>query len=827
MKRISPVWILTTLQGEDFEKFKVEVDNQFATFSATELDGYESAEKHKWWEVTQIDSHLSEKWNQQTSIPNNIPVFEYQDLYDGTQVEVIFHSPLYEFENKVKYIQALKEDDLFLRTVPNKLFYGVITFRKEESVTERFVRDISLLETKSKGLFDGVVFHSDSSQCASNSSGYLNLDNDNFRALSVNLVFATALLKMTLASVSSQQDRLFHTAGCFSYVYEPDAFKCNKSAQLSALLMDAFCNNETDAEWFNQNEAMATFENSSIKKNLHWHLVYNQIHSNFKEEKLDSIYIKPRISPWAMLAYKLKPEYFKKYLKSLLRTVYEKIHDFGAITLMRFKSFTDLRYDQLLEGTAPIENASQYAKNAVCGFLTGLWSPDNKGAKGLKQAQLLITLLKDYLESQKKEVKRVIEWKQPNDKDYVGFPKPNDYPLQEIFDERNRQFTSHYEEEAMNHPSPSENTSDVNKRREYKELTDVHRIMQYHPMPLNLFTKVALLAALLPVTIWVILMAIPDYILNSTFLESGLGLTIMCIVVAIIVLILGFVQYAINTLHRIRTGIRKYVAWYYYQIERKTYLMTLERVLDYYHEMIGECKKIEAQLESFMESMSPAMPDFERYQISKFQRNILGNLDNGAGILKESVLRVELKINDKDYSLDTLNPYIFKAIIETCDRDMGDTIISVLLKDRDTMSDYKGELMQYWARLLAMNIHLYINGIESDNDISIPAFTTVGKDSSNFEFNATSAVCATCYPSVFVPAMPSYKWSVIFVSNMGGAGRKWEALYAGNVMLRIPNYTQGGTLGAYEPTKMALFTRMHSFQSLFSKDGATAQTIFN
>lgn len=829
LKRVCPVWILTSLRGEEFKKFKAQVDNQFSTFSESEIDDYKSVEKHKWWEVTPVDESLSEKWNHQTGIPYNIPVFECQGLFDGTQVEVIFHSPISDFKKDVEYVKALKENKQFLENYihSNRLFYGIISFRKEESKKQYFVDDISCIEKVSDNLFESVIFHSDSSQDASNPYGYLSLDDDDFMALSVSLVFATALMKVTLTSVANQIEKRFHMAGCFSLVYEPDAFKCNKSANLSTLLMDAFCNNETDSEWFDPNEALLTFENSSIKKNLHWRLVYNQLFSNFNEEKLDGIYTKPPISPWAMLAYRLKPEYFKKYLKSLLKTVYEKVHDFGAITLMRFKSFTDLRYEQLLAGTAPIDNGAQYAKSAIVGFVEGLWSPDNKGAKGLKQAQLLVATLKDYLIRQKEEVERVRIWSQPNDKDYLTFPKPNEYPLQEIFDDRSRSFTSFYEEEAMNHPSPLENTPEINKRREFKELTDVHRILQYHPMPLNLFAKLALLAALLPVTIWVILMVIPDYLFNSTYFESGMGLTIMYVIIAALALIWGYVQYAINILRKIRIGIRRYVAWYFYQIERQTYLVALQKESDYYDEMITECSHIEDRLRSFIEAVAPKLPEFEKYHTSKLQRNILGNLDNGTSILKDFSMLSELKIEDHEYSLDVLTPGLFNALIETCDRNMGDIIFSMLLIENDSMSDSKYLLMMHWILLLAEKIKIYLNSREIPSNISKLAFDTIGEERSNFNYDAAGMVCATMYPSVYVPTERPHTWTSIYVSDLGGEGKKWESLYTGDVMLRIPNYIQGRTGATMEPEQIALFLRMHSFQTLLSKDGETIRTIFN
>lgn len=830
LKDISPVWILTTLQGEEFEKFKAEVDNQFSVFSETELNEYEGIENHKWWEVTQVDKRLSEKWEERTGLPKNIPLLNYQDWFDGSQVEVIFHSPLSYFEDNVKYIKGLRGNDRFMRNYINsgRLFYSVVSFKNEDCIKDCFVDSISAVEKMSDGLFESVVFHSDSSQCASNPSGYLCLGDDDFRALSVNLVFATALMKRTLNTVSDQSEKRFHTAGCFNFVYEPDAFKHNCSAKLAEQLMKSFCTNETEPEWFKQSEAKNIFEDSSLERNFHWRSVYNQMHTQFEEEKLDGIYTKPPISPWALIAYKLVPEYFKKYLKSLLRTVYEKIHDFGALTLMRYKSFTDNRLERLLKGTAELENSAQYGRGAVSAFLACLWSPNNKGAKGLKQAALLVSMMKDYFAKQRDEVERVKKWNQPNDNKYVTFPKANEYPLQEIYNERNKQFVSYYEEEATSHPLPSDNTPEINKNREHNELSDLHEVMQFHPMPLNLFVKAGLLAALLPISVWVILKMIPDTILKSDILESGTGLTIMYIAVAVIVILVAFGKYTVLTLRKIKNKIGKYVAWYYYQIERQTYLMTFDKVLEYYDEMINECDKVEAQLNAFGELETPTLPSFERYHLSKFQRNILGKLDNGSDVLKNDVVQTKLSINDKDYSLDEMDPDLFKAMIESCDCEMGDKILSMLLKDDNSMQDTKLELVKYWTSLLAKNISIHINGQNADTDITIPAYTVRPEDNSNFNLDALNTICATSYPSVFVPVARPYSWTMVFVSNKDGAGRKWESLFTGNdVMRRVPDYGQEEPKGAIEPEKTALFVRMHSFKTLIMKDGDTEKTIFN
>ena len=140
----------------------------------------------------------------------------------------------------------------------------------------------------------------------------------------------------------------------------------------------------------------------------------------------------------------------------------------------------------------------------------------------------------------------------------------------------------------------------------------------------------------------------------------------------------------------------------------------------------------------------------------------------------------------------------------------------------------KRKLMMYWISLIADKISIQINGLNAGTSISIPAFTSRRGEISNFNLDSVSTVCATMYPSVYVPDALPYTWSMVFVSNTGGTGSTWESLFNGDkTTRRIPDYSQEEPVGAIEPEKIALFVQMHSFKTLIVKEGDTEKTIFN
>ena len=66
MRRIAPVWILTSLTGEAFDKFKEAIDQQFRAFSETELNGFVDCATHQWWGVESTKEGLTGKWDDNT-----------------------------------------------------------------------------------------------------------------------------------------------------------------------------------------------------------------------------------------------------------------------------------------------------------------------------------------------------------------------------------------------------------------------------------------------------------------------------------------------------------------------------------------------------------------------------------------------------------------------------------------------------------------------------------------------------------------------------------------------------------------------------------------
>ena len=110
--------------------------------------------------------------------------------------------------------------------------------------------------------------------------------------------------------------------------------------------------------------------------------------------------------------------------------------------------------------------------------------------------------------------------------------------------------------------------------------------------------------------------------------------------IAVIVLTFAFVKYGLKTLRKIKLAVQKYIAWSYYRVQREVYGISLKEVEKYYNELIKECDRIDAQLNAFVKSEVKNKPSFERYRISKFQRNILDRMDDGNQILKNTALNV-------------------------------------------------------------------------------------------------------------------------------------------------------------------------------------------
>ncbi len=838
MNRISPVWILTSLTGEAFDKFKKAIDQQFKAFSETELNGFQNCATHRWWGVETTDGGLDGKWDPANGYPNDVPAYlpDRFRLYDGNQGIVIYYSPLQDFTNDSSHIVNLKTIPLFFQTYGgNKFFYGLASFRKEETANRDFRNLIQAVEINeiNEQLFSSVTFLSDSSHVAGvNQDGYQNLSEDDFRALIVNTIFSIAITKREFHQFNSGQNRLFNTAGVFSFTYEPDAFKKSKAYHLSEQLLDAFCNNKQDTEWYSQNDAKTHFEGSSLKKNLHWYNIYKLLSQGFEEESIKGFYTKCKISPWRMFAYKLVPEYFKKHLKPLLRKLYNNVHDFSSLTVMRYKSFAKNKRQQMLDGSAEIEDKKQFAKTAIAGYLSSVWSPDYKGAKGVQQVLLLLEKTKEYLKNQKDEIWRVKNFNSPNDEKYKRFPQLNDYPLTEIAKKGNEQYYKHYKEFVTNGEPTAEGTMEADKSYEERQLSMLQKLLKWHAMPLNLFTKAGLLSALIFVAIWAGISIIQHTNLVHLFsLDTKQSLIALFVSTAIIVLTFAFVKYGVKTLRKIRLAVQKYIAWSYYRVQREVYCISMKETEEYYDEMLTECERIKVQLDAFVKSEVKNKPSFEHYRISKFQRNILDKMDDGNPILNNAALNVSLQMNGKYFSPDEIVQDLFNAMLEEGDRNLDDKMRDCVLKELDKESDnnLKEELLKLWSDTLAQNIQITING-QCGDAIDFPAFHR--SPTSNFTTEAWQSANAIIHPSVYVYAMIPYKGCFSFIPHGTGHenGEKWENLFYGPdyVNKKVPDYSQVQNQGWFATKQIALFMRIHAYDRLIVKDKDDNETtIFN
>lgn len=860
MRRIAPVWILTSLTGEAFDKFKEAIDQQFKAFSETELDGFISCETHQWWGVETTDGGLNGKWDNNTGYPNGIPAYNLRgqldangsQLIDGTYGIVIYYSPLKDFTENSNSIAALRNNQLFLQTFGgNRFFYGLTSFQKRETAEAGFLNLVTTIQNEETAnrLFNSVTFLSNSSHNAGeNPNGYQSLDDDDFRALVVNIIFTIAITKTKLHQLDNNQNRLFNTAGVFSFTYEPDALKKEKAYHLAEDLLESFCKNEKDAEWYSVNDAKTHFDGSSLKKNMHWYNIYKLFSQGFKEESLNGLYTECEISPWRMFAYKLIPFYFKRHVKSLLRKTYDKAHNFASLTTMRYESFAKNKRKQMLDGTAEIENKQQFAKTAIASYLSSVWDPQNKGAKGVKQVLLLLEKVKNYLINQKAEVGRVKGFNEPNDDKHKKFPEMEDFPLKDIYKKENEKYKKKYNEYVTNGEPPAEHTEEADKSYEERQLTKMHNLLKWHAMPLNLFTKAALLSALIFVTAWAGISFIQATNIDKIHifsLNTSQSLVALGVVTAIIVLTFAFVKYGIKTLRKIRLAIRDYIAWSYYRVQREVYGISLKEEDNYYDELIKECDRIQKQLEDFVTLKVKEKTSFGKYRESKFQRNILGKMDNSNQILANTALNVTLNVNGRDFSPDEVMQGLFTAMLNDGNQQLGEQMRTCVLlgTDDDKDNNLKDKLLGLWTDSLADKIQVLING-HYGQSVDFPAFhnapmrqeeaatrgTLIG---ANFTTGAWQSANAIIYPSVYVNSMIPHSYSISVVPHGDGyhPGDQWENLFYGptGVNEKVPNYANvRNQPGWFATRQIAAFMRIHSYDRLIVEGRYNEETtIFN
>ena len=836
MNRISPVWILTTLSGNAFDSFKQEIDRQFRAFSETELIGFTNCETHQWWGVETTADKINTKWDTMTGYPNNIPAFHPNvfPLFDGDQGLVIYYSPLDDFCDYAQEIRKLKNNPQFYTTYGSRIFYGVVSFHKNESAEKDFLRKIKEIEQLEADsiLFDSITFLSDASHCTQNQSGYQNLCDDDYLSLAVNTIFTIAITKRQLHTLANQQRRRFNTAGLFSFVYEPDAIRKEKAYHLAELLLKEFCTNDKDSDWCDENDAKKHLDNSSLKNNLHWHHIYTLLSQGFEEESMNGLFPYCDVSPWEMFSYRLIPLYFKGFVKSAIRKLYNNVHNFASLTLMRYEQFAKIKRQQLLEGKAEVEGKEQYAKAAIADYLSSVWSQTYEGAKGIKQVQLLLAKTKEYLEKQKKELARVKGFQEPNEDKYKGFPKITDYPLQEITNEKNKKYYSHYEELVDNGEPKAEFDVDANKSYEERLLTKIQKLFQWHAMPLNLFTKAGLLSVLIFVSVWSLISIIQaTNLIHIITLDTNWNLIILFVVIALIVQTFAFLKYGQKILRKIRETIQEYIAWSYYKIQRELYIISLKEADEYYQALLKECYKVEKQLEEFAKLEVSNVPSYGQYKISKFQRNILGTLDNHQLILKDIALNIILKIGDTTYPVDCLASGIFTAMLAADNQNLRETMRNTVLSDNVVEKQHlKEELLKIWSDSLYEKIDVFINGQKNYLDIDMPAFSR-GDNIGNFAIESVATINATIHPSVFVPIMRAYSYILSIVPNSSAPGQRWEALFYGPNMVSefIPNYTNAPSADSWFKTKkITAHMRLHAYKELIVTNNENAETtIFN
>ena len=221
-------------------------------------------------------------------------------------------------------------------------------------------------------------------------------------------------------------------------------------------------------------------------------------------------------------------------------------------------------------------------------------------------------------------------------------------------------------------------------------------------------------------------------------------------------------------------------------------------------------------------------PSFEKYQVSTFQRNIIGNMDDDNRILSNAALNVTLDVNNTQFSPDEVAQGLFGAMLRDGDQNLNSQMLNcVLLGTEDNL---KEKLLRLWSDLLTGHIQVTINGGFGDS-VDFPAFHNT--PTSNFTEAAWQSANAIIYPSVYVYAMDPYSWMLSIVPNGLGfiPGVRWEQRFFGpdQVNQKIPDFANTPAPTGWLTTRqIAVLMRIHAYNRLIVEgDNDRETTIFN
>lgn len=647
---ISPIWVICALDEVNFSKLEKKLVRQFNAISENEIKDF-NKNVHKWWKISNLSATNSVE-NQVDTLghPSDVPAFNAPiGVFDLSKATIVYYGTAKAFIRVfqiAKSLQNLHNGGKFMngaQVVP----YGLCVVTTGEDLSQELKNRMNEFCEEPKPVMSKILFQGDQNKKKGNDLGYDALlddkdkdyPNHHIHDLSVQIISHLALARDNVSSI--QRGERLLTAGVFSLVFEKESEKYRHATTISNGIFERFCVEKDDDRWRNRNDAILT---TDIKQNRDWKTVYTDLISEFKGEELKDVYPQSTvISPWTLVSKYMIPLYYNKYIRSFIKILHKNVHDYCTNAYFSFGLALDNGFSKLIKAHAPEKEIKKE--------LLSVWGEENTdGALGIKQCQLLLEETKTFYESQLLAINNMRKGDSPDRKE-MFFPGPYDFPLKKLgeFREPFEKFwkkKSRIEKNKISADSYGDNL--------LKKLT---KVLKYHPIPLSLLARSVLTALFLPFAVFILLRIMPDRIIDTHYLEKGVGIWILYGGIFFLCILWGLFKYGKLVLGKIKSLASDYIGWYLYKTQTLMFHDALNKANEYYKRCLLVCDEYAKNLESFVNAeFNPDIKQTEGYEQTMFQCGITDNFDGfdkekkGPKIVKEGTIAPKATITYKEIS---------------------------------------------------------------------------------------------------------------------------------------------------------------------------------
>lgn len=647
---LSPVWVISSLDQDEHKFLEEKLNKQFRAISQCEFGPSFDEDSRKWWTITNIGGigrftkTVDDPYIDKVGHPVGLPVYDDQTataIFDLNTLTVIFYGRSDDFLKNIKFLNLIRNPDRLLQgsQTAQVHYYGLCSVSKGTSLSSDLKKEFKKLPS-SPSLFDKILFQGDNNRgLGKQSMGFAGLIDEEDKKNPRHHIHDYAVQIISFLSLSKEKIKktphqgLFQTVGTFALTFESDLLINNAANELSESILKRFNNNTESEHWKNAADADGI---TTIQKERGWKNLYVNLKDGFevKDEDLDKLFPKPEISPWTLVSKLIIPRYFRKYVCSYIEILKENVHAFSTDTTFGYGQQLANNFDELVVNDLP--------KDEIKNHLMEIWKYDSLAEKamGLQQSKDVLAKLRTFYENQKNAIINLKKRKAPDEKNNL-FPDPKDFPFKNM-----GEFTKNFERFWANDGNKVVYDQDhPEDARGAGVLRKLKRILDFHPIPLSLMVRSVLTGIFLPIVIWAILTCINDQVLNTAFLEKGVGMYILFGGVFIISILCGLGKYAISVLARIKARTKEYIGWNIYKIQMFLYHQTLTKAEEYYDYCLKCCDAVENNLTQFeIAETSPLVNAPSLFEQTKFQRNVFGKIDDEYPVIAEGAVEAKASV---------------------------------------------------------------------------------------------------------------------------------------------------------------------------------------